>query len=81
MSPGYLEEKISTGWCEAYRLMCPDSKCRRYVPVAFLARLVSPEMAQRCMELDLEEFVSNNPRLAWCPFPDCSRAVHRFYTP
>ncbi|XP_066249800.1 ankyrin repeat and IBR domain-containing protein 1-like [Euwallacea similis] len=69
----YLTTKIQDG--DAHHILCPAYECHILVPVEFIEKLVSPEMARRYLQFDIKAFVESNKTIKWCPIPGCGRAV------
>ncbi|XP_060529635.1 ankyrin repeat and IBR domain-containing protein 1-like isoform X2 [Cylas formicarius] len=69
----YLTTKIQDG--DAHHILCPAYQCHILVPVEFIEKLVSPEMARRYLQFDIKAFVESNKSIKWCPIPGCGRAV------
>ncbi|KAL1501925.1 hypothetical protein ABEB36_007156 [Hypothenemus hampei] len=69
----YLTNKIQDG--DAHHILCPAYQCHILVPVEFIEKLVSPEMARRYLQFDIKAFVESNKTIKWCPIPGCGRAV------
>ncbi|ENN79423.1 hypothetical protein YQE_04067, partial [Dendroctonus ponderosae] len=69
----YLTTKIQDG--DAHHILCPAFECHILVPVEFIEKLVSPEMARRYLQFDIKAFVESNKTIKWCPIPACGRAV------
>ncbi|XP_050293473.1 ankyrin repeat and IBR domain-containing protein 1-like [Anthonomus grandis grandis] len=69
----YLTTKIQDG--DAHHILCPAYQCHILVPVEFIEKLVSPEMARRYLQFDIKAFVESNKTIKWCPIPGCGRAV------
>ncbi|XP_044747423.1 ankyrin repeat and IBR domain-containing protein 1-like [Coccinella septempunctata] len=69
----YLTTKIQDG--DAHNILCPAYQCHILVPVEFIEKLVSPDMARRYLQFDIKAFVESNKSIKWCPIPGCGRAV------
>ncbi|KAL3288406.1 hypothetical protein HHI36_002854 [Cryptolaemus montrouzieri] len=69
----YLTTKIQDG--DAHHILCPAYQCHILVPVEFIEKLVSPDMARRYLQFDIKAFVESNKSIKWCPIPGCGRAV------
>lgn len=48
----YLTTKIQDG--DAHHILCPAFECHILVPVEFIEKLVSPEMARRYLQFDIK---------------------------
>ncbi|KAK9873731.1 hypothetical protein WA026_002087 [Henosepilachna vigintioctopunctata] len=69
----YLTIKIQDG--DAHHILCPAYQCHILVPVEFIEKLVSPDMARRYLQFDIKAFVESNKSIKWCPIAGCGRAV------
>ncbi|XP_049788774.1 ankyrin repeat and IBR domain-containing protein 1-like isoform X1 [Schistocerca nitens] len=69
----YLTVKIQAG--DAHGILCPAYQCPMLVPADVIEKLVSPDMARRYLQFDIEAFVESNRSIKWCPMPGCGRAV------
>lgn len=52
----YLTTKIQDG--DAHHILCPAYQCHILVPVEFIEKLVSPEMARRYLQFDIKVITS-----------------------
>lgn len=48
----YLTTKIQDG--DAHNILCPAYQCHILVPVEFIEKLVSPDMARRYLQFDIK---------------------------
>lgn len=69
----YLTLKIQEGG--AHHILCPAVRCNILVDVDFIEKMVSPEMARKYLQFDIQAFVEKNKTIKWCPQPGCGRAV------
>ncbi|XP_064085866.1 ankyrin repeat and IBR domain-containing protein 1-like [Macrobrachium nipponense] len=69
----YLTLKIQEGG--AHHILCPAVGCNILVDVDFIEKMVSPEMARKYLQFDIQAFVERNKTIKWCPLPGCGRAV------
>ncbi|KAK3873737.1 hypothetical protein Pcinc_021271 [Petrolisthes cinctipes] len=69
----YLTLKIQEGG--AHHILCPAVRCNILVDVDFIEKMVSPEMARKYLQFDIQAFVERNKTIKWCPLPGCGRAV------
>ncbi|XP_076060868.1 uncharacterized protein LOC143036865 [Oratosquilla oratoria] len=69
----YLTIKIQEG--DAHHILCPAVDCNILVNVDFIEKMVSPEIARRYLQFDIQAFVERNKTIKWCPLPGCGRAV------
>eukprot|EP00736_Rhodelphis_marinus_P004992 Rmarinus@m.30005 len=58
-------------------LRCPgiNGKSCVALPPAFIKGLVTSEFWTKFEANGVASFVAGHPRIVWCPFPDCSRAI------
>lgn len=69
----YLTLKIQEGG--AHHILCPAVHCNILVDVDFIEKMVSPEIARKYLQFDIQAFVERNKTIKWCPLPGCGRAV------
>ncbi|XP_050544960.1 ankyrin repeat and IBR domain-containing protein 1-like isoform X2 [Daktulosphaira vitifoliae] len=69
----YLTYKIKRK--DSSNIFCPALHCHILVPTELIEKVVSPEMARRYFDLNIEAFVENNRSIKWCPVPKCGLAV------
>ncbi|XP_065316198.1 uncharacterized protein LOC135924994 isoform X1 [Gordionus sp. m RMFG-2023] len=69
----YLTLKIQEG--NVQLIVCPSYDCNHLVPVDFIERVVSRDMAKKYLQYDIQAFVESNPFIKWCPRAGCNRAV------
>ncbi|XP_045114482.1 ankyrin repeat and IBR domain-containing protein 1-like isoform X2 [Portunus trituberculatus] len=69
----YLSLKIQEGG--AHHILCPAVRCNILVDVDFIEKMVSPEIARKYLQFDIQAFVERNKTIKWCPLPGCGRAV------
>jgi len=70
----YLKEKINSGIVN--KLKCPAFNCSELVPMVVIMSLVPEEIYQKYLRFGLDNFVTGNSDIKWCPHPGCGRAVH-----
>lgn len=61
----YLTMKIEEG--DVHNIFCPAFECMHLVPLVVIEKLVSPQVALRFQQFDLDAFVEGNPTIKWCP--------------
>lgn len=71
---GYLETAIKDG-PGCLHTKCPYPKCESIVDEALVKELVDPVNFKLYSKYLARSFVDDNPRIRWCPAPDCGRAV------
>ncbi|XP_050420875.1 ankyrin repeat and IBR domain-containing protein 1-like [Adelges cooleyi] len=69
----YLTYKIKRK--DSSNIFCPALHCHILVPTELIENIVSPEMARRYFDLNIEAFVESNRSIKWCPVPNCGLAV------
>ncbi|XP_060867309.1 ankyrin repeat and IBR domain-containing protein 1-like [Metopolophium dirhodum] len=69
----YLTYKIKRK--DSSNICCPALHCHILVPTELIENVVSPEMARRYFDLNIESFVESNRSIKWCPVPNCGLAV------
>eukprot|EP01080_Neovahlkampfia_damariscottae_P005380 gene5380-9187_t len=55
---------------------CPYPKCNNVVDESLISELVDKEIKIKFTKYLSRSFVDDNPRIKWCPAPDCGRAVY-----
>lgn len=70
----YLTLKIQEGGA-SHHILCPAVKCNILVDVDFIEKMVSPDIARKYLQFDIQAFVERNKTIKWCPLPGCGRAV------
>lgn len=70
---GHLNAKIHEG--DAHNIKCPAYGCSMVVPVTFIEKVVSTDVARKYLQYDIQAFVESNPNIKWCPSPGCGTAV------
>mmetsp|Transcript_13200 Transcript_13200/g.24715 ORF Transcript_13200/g.24715 Transcript_13200/m.24715 type:complete len:443 (-) Transcript_13200:4430-5758(-) len=65
----YMILRITEG--KVMTVPCPVHTCRKGVSDDIVGRLVSPELLSKFMYFKERNQLTSNPRLRWCPRPDC----------
>lgn len=55
---------------------CPYPNCSTIVDETLVKDVVSSDMYKKYSKFQARSFVDDNPRIRWCPAPDCGRAVY-----
>lgn len=71
----YLEVAIMDG-PSCLQTHCPHPKCDHIVHETLVKQMVSPEKFKIYSKFLSRSFVDDNPRIRWCPAPDCGKAVY-----
>jgi ariadne-1 len=70
----YLEVKINDG-AECITATCMAPKCKSVVHEEAYKKIVSPKLFEQYSKFLLRSFVDDNPKVKWCPAPNCSHCV------
>lgn len=70
----YLEMKIKEG-PECLDATCINPKCEEIVSSEAVKALVSPRIFETYRKFFLRSYVNDNPKIKWCPAPDCGSAI------
>jgi ariadne-1 len=71
----YLEVAIKDG-PSCLHTKCPYPKCSIVVDETLVKELVDPKIYKIYSKYIARSFVDDNPRIKWCPAPDCGKAVY-----
>ncbi|KAK9835713.1 hypothetical protein WJX74_006510 [Apatococcus lobatus] len=71
---GILAAKLDAGDVE--KASCPMPSCSEPLPLSEAQRLLPLTTFRRFRRLLLQRYVDTAPDMAWCPSPNCSRAIH-----
>jgi len=70
----YLEVKINDG-AECITAKCMAPKCKCVVHEEAYKKIVSPKLFEAYSKFLLRSFVDDNPKVKWCPSPNCTNCV------
>jgi len=70
----YLEVAVKDG-PSCLHTKCPYPKCGIVVEETLVKELVSQQTYKAYSKYVARSFVDDNPRIKWCPAPDCGKAV------
>lgn len=55
---------------------CPYPNCTTIIDESLVKHVVKPDAYKKYSKFQARSFVDDNPRIRWCPAPDCGRAVY-----
>eukprot|EP00736_Rhodelphis_marinus_P003799 Rmarinus@m.10793 len=76
---GYLRVRVMEG--DVYVIPCPCldgercTQCTSTLSQHFVESLLTEDLLTRYLTFELRSFVLHNPRICWCPYPECTRAI------
>lgn len=71
----YMEVAIGDG-PTCLSMTCPQRNCNIIVDETLVSALVNDKAKSKYGEYLARSFVDDNPKIKWCPAPDCGKAVY-----
>lgn len=77
----YISHKIEDEGSAAVLARCPSFKCRVQLTAELVDALLPDAQRARFAAFLEQSYVDNNPRLEWCPAPQCTSAIYMAQAP